>query len=74
MLQCFGSNNSYYNKEVDIEIKYDCNKNEESSARIGYCYSLPQGVKENSDESKRYLAGSEKFKIKEIEVYKVTIN
>jgi len=32
---------------------------------------LPDGIKKGSDEAKRYLAGTIKFKILEIEVYLV---
>ena len=36
-------------------------------------YSLPNNIKEGSDEGMRYLAGSSLFKVDEIEAYVVTI-
>ena len=54
-------------------IANDCNINTNSRSFLGYAgyYELPQGIKQNSNEAYSYLAGSEKFKILEMEVFKL---
>jgi hypothetical protein len=42
-------------------------------SKFGYSYELPQGMLYDSDEANSYLAGLNKFRVKEFEVYSVTI-
>ena len=61
-LSCFGN--------LDIQIKDNCNQNEVSScANFGSRFKLPKGMKYFSTESISYLAGSDLFRVLEIEVY-----
>jgi len=39
---------------------------------MGKPYKLPDGVEAESKLAKEYLAGKEKFKVKEIEVFQLT--
>jgi hypothetical protein len=59
---CYGS---------DFLITNDCNVNEASYSSFGDNYELPEGLEKGTDEAKAYLGGSEHFKVKEIEVFKV---
>eukprot|EP00347_Sterkiella_histriomuscorum_P014921 403359003 len=59
----FGSNDV-----IDFEIVDQCDK-QNSSALLGYIYQLPKGMKQNSQEAMRYLAGNQRFKVYELEVY-----
>ena len=40
-----------------------------SYSNLGHTYELPAGIVYGSDEAKSYLAGSEYFKLKELEVF-----
>ncbi len=53
-----------------LYINNNCNTNT-SSYDPGYdgIYELPEGMKKKSKESKCYLAGSQSFKVLELEVY-----
>eukprot|EP00347_Sterkiella_histriomuscorum_P017056 403350831 len=65
MLSAFGG---------DLQIHSDCNSyNQESFSMLGSTYSLPAGVIQRSQEANTYLAGSQNFRVQEIEVYKVTL-
>ena len=53
-----------------LYISNDCNKNTSSyDPGYGGQYELPEGMDSVSEESKCYLAGSENFKVLELEVY-----
>jgi hypothetical protein len=42
---------------------------------LGYAYELPSGgMKCGSSEARSYLAGSHRFKVKELEVFQVKLN
>ena len=44
-----------------------------SFSNLGYTYELPDGILLETEESKSYLAGSFKFKVLEIEVFKILV-
>ncbi|TNV76255.1 hypothetical protein FGO68_gene5824 [Halteria grandinella] len=58
---------------ADICISVDCNNNKGSFCRLGSSYELPEHLmgKEDSKEAKEYLGGKERFKVVEMEVYKI---
>ena len=56
----------------DLAIHDDAKPNDTHS-NFGNSYELPQGMIYGSDEARSYLAGSNKFQVKEFEVYSVTI-
>ncbi len=71
----------YHNKDwltsfgacYGFAIANDCNINTKSNSYLetnGY-YELPQGIKAESNEADSYLAGSYKFKVLEMEVFKL---
>jgi len=62
----FGPNFGSY----DIEIKSNSNINTDSNSNLGDSYKHPDYEKD-SNEAKSFLAGSHKFKVSEIEVYKI---
>ncbi|CDW86247.1 UNKNOWN [Stylonychia lemnae] len=62
-----GSNGS------DIYISNDCNNNNSSYCCLGGTYMPPQGFKEGDQQAIDYMAGSEDFKVIEIEVYQVLV-
>ena len=62
-LCCFGGS--------ELCINDNCNVNENSNSNIGDTYKPPEGMVYNSEEAKKYLAGSHKFRVEEIEVYKI---
>ena len=66
-LTCFGFGASGF------FILDDCNINENSLSDLGYDgrYELPQGIKLKTNEAYSYLAGSEYFKVLEMEVFKL---
>ena len=51
----------------------DCNSNASSYSSLGEIvqFELPQGIQKGSNEGYSYLAGSQNFKVLEIEVYKL---
>jgi hypothetical protein len=55
----------------DICIEDNCNKNETSRSNLGSSYELENGDKQQSEILKQYLAGSHKFKVTDIEVYRI---
>ncbi|EFC40961.1 predicted protein [Naegleria gruberi] len=57
----------------DITIFNDCNLNYFSSSNFGNAYELPKGYKKGTTEANSYLAGSEMFKVEEIEVFKIIL-
>lgn len=44
-----------------------------SYSKLGESYELPQGLEKGSDEAKSYLAGSQIFRVKQLEVFTVTL-
>jgi hypothetical protein len=54
----------------DFEINNDSNINTDSNSNLGDSYKHPDYEKD-SNEAKSFLAGSHKFKVSEIEVYKI---
>jgi hypothetical protein len=40
-------------------------------SNIGKTYKAPEGITFDTDQSRNYLAGSHKFKVKEVEAFKV---
>jgi hypothetical protein len=55
----------------DIILYNDCNNNNNSFCNLGSTYEVPEGLTYNTDLAKNYMAGSYKFKVKEIEVFQV---
>ncbi len=64
-LACIG------NDELSIRNHCNINTNSYSFLESNGIYELPQGIEEDTDEAKSYLAGSEKFKVLEMEVFKL---
>ena len=76
------SDEVYHHRDILTSIGYmesgftiydDCNINERSISILGYenKFELPKGIKSYSEEAYSYLAGSKKFKVLEIEVFKL---
>ena len=59
--------------ESGFYIKDNCNIKANSSSDLGYngYFELPDGIKYGSSKGYSYLAGSHKFKVVEMEVYKL---
>ena len=55
----------------DLCIYNDCNINTSSKSDLGSSYELPNGYAYQSNEAKNYLAGSFRFTVNEIEVFKL---
>lgn len=66
----FGSQNSF-GAGCDIVITEKCNQNKNNFSDLGGTYSLPEGYKHGSVEARSFLAGEYKFRVREIEVFKV---
>ena len=62
-LQCFGV--------WDFYISDNCDQNSNSVADLGACYTLPLGMKHKSEAASEYLAGSQNFKVIELELFQV---
>ena len=68
---------NYYNSSIilsigganDIYIADNCNQNQESLTYFPCQYYGPEGTTSMTEETKKYLAGSYNFKVKEIEVF-----
>jgi hypothetical protein len=57
----------------DIAIFNNCDDNlYQSYSKLGDTFRLPQGILPYSPESRSYLAGSEQFKVLEIEAFRVS--
>ncbi|EFC37928.1 predicted protein [Naegleria gruberi] len=54
----------------DLRIVNNCNSSE-SYANLGRTYHLPNGYKFETEEARSYLGGSRKFKVTEIEVFRI---
>lgn len=57
----------------DIAIVENCDKSNNNRSNLGSTYSLPDNIKYGSTEAKSYLAGSETFRIEEMEIYGIKI-
>ena len=55
--------------DYDISISSCCNENSKSFSTFGYTYTMPEGMVYGSDEAESYLAGSNSFKVNDIEVF-----
>jgi hypothetical protein len=62
---CFGK---------DLGISNDCNSNIDSFGSLGYSFETPKNLKKDTNEFYSYLAGSFKFKVVDLEVFKVCIS
>jgi len=60
----------------DFYICDNCHTEAHSHSLFGHSangtYRLPEGLRPDSEEAYAYLAGAQKFKVVEIEVYRVT--
>ena len=45
----------------DLQIGNECNNNLSSSSNFGFSYTLPEGVKYETDAARKYLAGGYHF-------------
>ncbi|CDW78662.1 tldc domain-containing protein [Stylonychia lemnae] len=55
----------------DMLISDECNKNSESYSELGYTYELEKDIESSNKQKLQYLAGTDYFKVIEIEVYQV---
>jgi hypothetical protein len=55
----------------DIYIANNSDSNNESYSNLGRTYQPQPGVTAETEQAKEHLAGSHKFKVKEIEVFQV---
>ena len=53
----------------DLVIYSSEHSQDKNYTKLGKYYELPPGIEEGSDQAKSYLAGSYKFKMKELEVF-----
>jgi hypothetical protein len=53
----------------DLYISDNCNLNSDSVADLGACYTLPVGMKAKSEAAQSFLAGTQNFKIVELELF-----
>jgi hypothetical protein len=56
---------------LDLNIACCGDINKSSYSNLGYSYELPDGIKQNTDKARSFLAGSISFLIQEIEVFRV---
>ena len=54
-----------------IRIMDNCNTSRNNIAKLCQWFELPEGIQSFSNEAESYLAGSNSFKVLEIEVYKL---
>ena len=64
---CFLLNFGFGN---DFIIRDNCDSNK-SSSNLGVSYDPPNGVNQGTNEARTYLAGSENFTVREIEIFSV---
>ncbi|EFC36444.1 predicted protein [Naegleria gruberi] len=55
---------------LDFKLSSSCNENSNSYSNFGHTYQLPTGFTYESEQARKYLAGSCKFQVVEIEVFK----
>eukprot|EP00347_Sterkiella_histriomuscorum_P000138 403377024 len=53
----------------DIRISNNCNTEMTSSCNLGHTYALPNDMKYESIQSQNYMAGEQKFKVIEIQIF-----
>jgi len=53
----------------DLWIEIIANNQSDNSSNLGRTYQLPEGIKYNSELAKSFLAGSYRFKVKQLEVF-----
>jgi hypothetical protein len=78
ILKCIESSQAYYKSSnrlisfgmSDILITTNCNINKTSQSNLGFSYKHPN-FKRGSKESQSFLAGTQNFQVKEIEVYEL---
>jgi hypothetical protein len=70
-IYCNSSLGPTFGNDGDIVIKDNCNTATNNYSCFGNYYTLPAGMSKYTDESESYLAGSQKFKVKEIEVFQI---
>ncbi|CDW83643.1 tldc domain-containing protein [Stylonychia lemnae] len=58
---------------ADLKIQNECNINYDSASFLGTTYATPNNLVPKSPEATSFLAGSQYFKVIEIEVYKVQV-
>ena len=54
----------------DLSICNNCHESEESISNLGVTYCIPENIYSEED-IQSYLAGSNKFKVTEIEVFRI---
>eukprot|EP00347_Sterkiella_histriomuscorum_P009792 403339876 len=78
MFQYQNHNNSYYDgsgkhasfgKGDDLYLSSNCDKNNSSYSCLGNTYQPPEGIQSGTEEANSQLAGQQKFRVLEIEVY-----
>ncbi|CDW80390.1 tldc domain-containing protein [Stylonychia lemnae] len=55
----------------DLHISSDCNINSDSYSNLGHTFQVPDGYVYGQENTRQYLVGGLKFKVIEIEVYRV---
>ena len=71
---CVGHNKEYlpfFGYACEFSIYPECNTQPTSWSNIGRTYEAPEGVVHGSEEAKEYMAGANKFRVKDIEVFAV---
>jgi hypothetical protein len=64
---------TFYDFCIGDECDLNANKHTHSS-NLGHVYRLPKGMEYNSEGAKKYLGGSEYFRVAEIEVFTVSFS
>ncbi len=57
----------------DITIRINANTRNDNYANLGNAYECPDGMTVGSARAKAYMAGSENFRVREMEVYEVIL-
>jgi hypothetical protein len=68
-INCDGNYGPTFGRGHDLFISNNSNANIESYSNPGNSYQLPPGYTYNTDQAKNLLAGSDNFKVNEIEVF-----
>jgi hypothetical protein len=68
-IRCWTDSLSAFGSGTDLSI-YEAPAGKKSFSNLGNTYELPKGC--NHEKAKSYLSGSERFSIKEIEVFLIT--
>jgi hypothetical protein len=56
---------------ADIYVDFQYQSESNCSSSLGNTFSLPDGIEYDSQKAKSYLAGSQWFSLKDVEVYRV---